>query len=193
MFSDLAHRLSLPVRGDNARSWLWQRGKVARSSTRRPLRPIGAALAVWLIVGQVHLRRFAHRLKSRSAGHTPTPNIAAQIRSELLSWPGVTAVRHRYGGVEYRLGKRELGHLHGDYLADLPFPVRVRGELVAANKAMPHHILPLSGWVSYPIRDADAVPGAVALFRLAYDRATAKGTVHRRGAEAQRRAERTGF
>jgi hypothetical protein len=131
------------------------------------------------------LLRFAWKVKGRRNGAMVTPGIAEQIRNELLIWPGVTAARHRYGGVEYRLGKRELGHLHGDYLADLPFPVRVREELVAAGKAMPHHILPLSGWVSYPIRDADAVPGAIALFRLAYDRATAKGTVRRRGTGKQ--------
>ena len=160
---------------------------------RYPLRTIGAALAVWLIVGRIQLLRFAQRLKGRRSSTNATPGIAEQIRDELLSWPGVTVVPHRYGGVEYRLGKRELGHLHGDYLADLPFPVRVREELVAAGRAMPHHILPLSGWVSYPIRDAAAVPGAVALFRLAYERATAKGMVYRRGAETQRRAERTGF
>ena len=52
--------------------------------------------------------------------------------------------------------------------------VRVREELVAQGRAMPHHILPQSGWVSYPIRDASAIPGALDLFRLAYERATAK-------------------
>lgn len=155
---------------------------MVRGSIRKPLPTIGAALAVWLIVGQIHLLRFVRGMNVRRTGTTTTPGIAEQIRGELLSWPGVTVAPHRYGGVEYRLGKCELGHLHGDYLADLPFPVRVRAELVAAKRAMPHHILPLSGWVSYPIRDADAVPGAVALFRLAYDRA-AKGTVHRRDAE----------
>ncbi len=30
-------------------------------------------------------------------------------------WPGVTAHPHRFGGMEYRLGKRELGHIHGDH------------------------------------------------------------------------------
>ena len=105
-----------------------------------------------------------------------TASIHETIQQEVLSWPGVTEAPHQFGGIEFRLGKRELGHLHGDYLADLPFPVREREELVAAGRAMPHHILPLSGWVSYPIRDADAVPGALALFRLAYDRATARHT-----------------
>ncbi len=101
-------------------------------------------------------------------------SIREQIRREVLSWSGVTEEPHRFGGVEFRLGKRELGHLHGDYLADLPFPVRVREELVREGRALPHHILPQSGWVSYPIRGADAVPGAITLFRLAYERATAK-------------------
>ncbi len=93
------------------------------------------------------------------------------IRTAVLDWPGVTEAPHRFGGVEFRLGKRELGHLHGDYLADLPFPVRIREELVRDGKAMPHHILPQSGWVSYPIRDAAAIPGAIDLFRLSYERA----------------------
>jgi len=101
-------------------------------------------------------------------------SFATTIRDEVLTWPGVTEASHRFGGVEFRIGKRELGHLHRDYLADFPFPVRIREELVREGKAMPHHILPQSGWVSYPIRDAAAIPGAIALFRLAYTRATVK-------------------
>lgn len=130
-------------------------------------RTIGAAARVWAVVIRIHLERLP-----RQKGRQPM-SARETIRAELLGWPGVTEAPHRFGGVEFRLGKRELGHLHGDYLADLPFPVRVREELVREGKAMPHHILPQSGWVSYPIRDAGAVPGAIALFRLAYERATA--------------------
>ncbi len=36
------------------------------------------------------------------------------------------------------------------------------------------HALPQSGWVSYPIRDEGAVGRAIAIFRLAYERATAQ-------------------
>jgi hypothetical protein len=129
-----------------------------------------AALRVWLIIAGIWLRR---AVQARRASGEAGMNPGEMIRSEVTSWPGVEAAPHRYGGVEFRLGKRELGHLHGDYLADLPFPVRVRAQLVAEGKAMPHHILPASGWVSYPIRDAADVPGALALFRLAYERATA--------------------
>ena len=100
-------------------------------------------------------------------------SVADRIREQVLSWDGVTARPHRFGGVEFRLGKRELGHLHGDRLADLPFPKRVRDELVSAGRARPHHVLPDSGWVSRPIAGPEDVDEVVALFRLSYERATA--------------------
>jgi len=93
-----------------------------------------------------------------------------RIRREVASWPGVTAAPHRFGGVEFRVGRREIGHLHGDRLADLPFPKRIRDELVSAGRAEPHHILPETGWVSYFMRTADDARGAIELFRLNYDR-----------------------
>jgi len=99
--------------------------------------------------------------------------VREQVRREVLAWPGVEEAPHRFGGVEFRLGRRELGHLHGDRWADLPFPVRIREELVHDGRAQPHHVLPDSGWVSYPIPDQAAVPGLLVLFRLAYDRAIA--------------------
>jgi luciferase-like monooxygenase len=95
---------------------------------------------------------------------------ADRITNEVTSWPGVTAMPHRFGGVEFRLGRRELGHLHGDRLADLPFPIRVRRDLVAAGRASVHHVLPDSGWVSLRIRTEADVTGAIELFRLNYDR-----------------------
>ena len=96
--------------------------------------------------------------------------VSARIEHEVGSWDGVTVAPHRFGGVEFRVGRRELGHLHGSRLADLPFPVSLRKELVASGRAEPHHILPESGWVSIWIRrDADA-DNVIALFRLNYER-----------------------
>ena len=95
-----------------------------------------------------------------------------RIAAEVVSWPGVSSGAHRFGGVEFRLGRRELGHLHGDRMADLAFPRRVRDELIATGRARPHHVLPESGWVTVAI-DADDVDAVIALFRLAYERAVA--------------------
>jgi hypothetical protein len=93
-----------------------------------------------------------------------------RIAAEVSSWNGVSVHPHRFGGVEFRLGRRELGHVHQNGLVDLPFPVRTRERLVAEGTAEPHHILPESGWVSVRVRrDAD-VPRAIELFRLNYER-----------------------
>jgi hypothetical protein len=93
-----------------------------------------------------------------------------RIKAELVTWPGVTAEPHRFGGVEYRYGRKEMGHVHGDRLADLPFPRRIRDQLIAAGRAQPHHVLPETGWVSRWISSADEAEEVVALFRINYDR-----------------------
>ena len=96
------------------------------------------------------------------------------IGREVGGWPGVEERPHRFGGLEFRVNGHEIGHLHGGGLADLPFPVRMRKELVGAGKAREHHVLPRTGWVSYPIRGEGDVEGAVELFRLSYERLTAR-------------------
>lgn len=96
------------------------------------------------------------------------------IRREVGGWTGVEERGHRFGGVEFRVNGHEIGHLHGDRLADLPFPVRVRKELVASGRAREHHVLPETGWVSYRIKGEEDVEGAVALFRMNYERLTAR-------------------
>jgi hypothetical protein len=95
----------------------------------------------------------------------------ARIEREVASWEGVTVHPHRFGGVEFRLGKRELGHLHGDRLADLPFRRTIRDMLVETGRALPHHVLPESGWVSKPIETDEDMDEVVELFRLSYERA----------------------
>jgi hypothetical protein len=96
--------------------------------------------------------------------------VSERIRLVLESWPGVESGPHRFGGIEFRLGRRELGHLHGDRWADLPFPKAVRQQLVSAGRAEVHHVLPDSGWVTRRIRsDADTAE-VIELFRLNYER-----------------------
>jgi hypothetical protein len=93
-----------------------------------------------------------------------------QIVREVSAWPDVTVLPHRFGGVEFRVGRRELGHLHGSRLADLPFPIRVRDQLIAAGRAERHHVLPESGWISRRIRAVGDVADVIDLFRMNYER-----------------------
>ena len=48
--------------------------------------------------------------------------ITQTIKEEILKWPGITAEPNRFGGIEFLVKKKEMGHLHGEKLADLPFP-----------------------------------------------------------------------
>lgn len=39
--------------------------------------------------------------------------IIESIQKEISSWPYVSAEPHRFGGIEFRFNKREMGHIHG--------------------------------------------------------------------------------
>lgn len=92
-----------------------------------------------------------------------------QIVDTLLSWDGIEAQPHRFGGTEFRIGKREIGHIHGDSLVDIPFPKKVRDEIIAAGEAQPHHILPETGWVSFYLEESQDVEKAIALLKRSYE------------------------
>ena len=70
----------------------------------------------------------------------------AEIEREVKSWPGVTTGDTGRGGLQFSYGRVELGHLHGSNFADLPFPKKVRNELIAQGRASVHPPLPESGW-----------------------------------------------
>jgi hypothetical protein len=101
----------------------------------------------------------------------------AGIRDEVASWEGVTIHPHRFGGVELRLGRRELGHLHPGGIVDLPFTRRIREMLVETGRAQPHHVLPGSGWVTRRVESREDAADAVELFRLSYERARVAAAV----------------
>lgn len=96
--------------------------------------------------------------------------IAARIQQEIASWPEVTVEGHRGGIVFFRVGQREIGHLHGNRFADLPFPVRIREELVTSGRASLHYLHPKSGWVTRYMQDEEDVQEIIELFRMNYKR-----------------------
>jgi hypothetical protein len=104
----------------------------------------------------------------------PVSGAKKRIEIALMDCAGIEALPHRYGGTEYRLGRREIGHVHGDHLVDIPFPKDVRNELVSAGRAEPHHILPQSGWVSVFMRQANDVERAIELLKYSFEIARKK-------------------
>jgi hypothetical protein len=101
----------------------------------------------------------------------PVAKAAEKIATAMQALPGVTSSPHRFGGTEYRLDRREIGHVHGDSLVDIPFTKKIREELVGAGRAERHHILPDSGWVSVFLREPADVDRAIELLRYSYERA----------------------
>jgi hypothetical protein len=106
--------------------------------------------------------------------------LLASIEREVLGWPGVWKKRDENGpgGVRvtgYRLGRRQIGHVHDDGHADFRFPKEVRDELIRSGRAVLHPAFPDSRTTaSYRIRTPDDVPGAVDLFRMSYEQLQAR-------------------
>jgi hypothetical protein len=116
------------------------------------------------------------------------PGAAAAIRTAVAAWPGTRNTPHRFGGIAFLIGIREIGHVHGDRLLDVPFPRTVRDELIAAGKVQPHHYLPDSGWISFWIEQQADVDEAIAILRRSYDLITAQ--LARRQAQSAAAKER---
>jgi hypothetical protein len=93
------------------------------------------------------------------------------IEREVKSWPGVTTGDTGRGGLQFSYGRVELGHLHGSSFADLPFPKKVRDELIAQGRASVHPPLSESGWVRRRMDNPEDAEAVIELFRMNYDRA----------------------
>ena len=90
------------------------------------------------------------------------------ITTEVSEWPGVSVGSHRYGGEEFTVSGREIGHVHGRRQADIPFPKRLRDVLLAENKTSKHHIYPESGWVTHYLKTEADIEEAIELLRISY-------------------------
>src|SRR5262245_41738165 len=104
-----------------------------------------------------------------------TPRADERIVAEVASWPEVTTADHRFGGIAFFVGRREIGHLHGDRLCDLALPKAVRAEYLAAGRITPHNALPdHPGLASIRLREPGGVETAIELLRMNYERALAR-------------------
>jgi hypothetical protein len=100
---------------------------------------------------------------------SPTPS--ERITEEVTSWPGVEGGAGRRGEFSFRIGRREIGHLHGDHVAHFGFPKHVWHELHAQGRIVHHPVFPdQPGWGARRIEDDDDVRDVIALLRLNYDR-----------------------
>jgi hypothetical protein len=105
---------------------------------------------------------------------TDTRTASQIITDEVTSWPGVEAGIGSRGEFGFTLGRRQLGHLHGDHAAHFGFPKPVWEELYAADRITYHPVFPdKKGWAARRIETDEDVRDVIAMLRLNYDRAVA--------------------
>ncbi len=106
---------------------------------------------------------------------------AERIRRQVTGWPGVTTAAGEYGETDFILDGRSIGHVHGGHQADIPFPRRIRDELVALGRTGPHHVHPDSGWTTLYIRTDTDAEAAIELLRINYERIVQRAEASARG------------
>jgi hypothetical protein len=98
-----------------------------------------------------------------------------QIIDEVTSWPGIEAGPGKRGEFAFTLGRRQIGHLHGDHAAHFSFPKDLWAELKAQGRIVAHPVFPKAeGPAARRIEDQADVRDVIALLRLNYDRAVAR-------------------
>ncbi|HJQ29212.1 MAG TPA: luciferase family protein [Rubrobacter sp.] len=98
--------------------------------------------------------------------------LLAAVEREVLLWPGTTSEPGRFDAISFRYGKREIGHIHRDRIADLPVTREAREELLAKGRARPHRA-GSRGYISYPMEDGEDVSAVLEILGRNYDRAKA--------------------
>ncbi len=111
--------------------------------------------------------------RAQTGGMTTTTATASErITAEVTSWPGVTAGTGERGEFGFRVGRREIGHLHGDRVLHIGFPKAVWHELHDAGRIDYHPVFPgKPGYASRALATEADVEDAIALIRLNYERA----------------------
>ena len=97
-----------------------------------------------------------------------------RIIEEVASWDGVEMGPGRRGELSFRVGRREIGHLHGDHAAHFVFPKDLWVELERQGRITFHPVFPKrQGPAARAIRDDSDVDDVIALLRLNYERVAA--------------------
>src|SRR4051794_16137214 len=98
-----------------------------------------------------------------------------RITEEVTSWPGVAAGPGRRGEFAFTVGRRQIGHLHGDHAAHFSFPKQVWSELFEDGRIVHHPVFPgKQGPAARRIENEADVRDVIALLRLNYDRVAAR-------------------
>jgi hypothetical protein len=96
-----------------------------------------------------------------------------RITETVTEWPGVEAGTGRRGEWAFTVGRRQIGHLHGDRSAHFSFPKATWRSLHEEGRIDFHPVFPgKEGPAARRIESDRDVADVIALLRLNYERAT---------------------
>ena len=105
---------------------------------------------------------------------TETRTASQTITDEVSNWPGVEVDDGELGELAFKFGRREIGHLHGDFAAHFSFPKSVWAELREQGRIGYHPVFPnKQGPAARRIQDEADVRDVIELLRINYDRVLA--------------------
>jgi Family of unknown function (DUF5519) len=106
---------------------------------------------------------------------TKAQRASERITEEVTTWPGVVAGPGSRGEFAFKVGAREIGHLHGDSAAHFGFPKDVWTRLFEQGRIDYHPVFPgKPGFGARRIETEDDVRDVIELMRLNYDRVVAR-------------------
>lgn len=112
---------------------------------------------------------------------TDRPFPSRRIVEAVTAWDGVTAGTDSRGKLSFRVGGREIGHLHGEVAAHFFFGRKLWSELKAARRIADHPIFPgRQGPAARRMASEEDVREVIALMRLNYEAVTARQAVRQR-------------
>jgi len=90
------------------------------------------------------------------------------IERTVLTWEKTSAGMHQYGGLQFNVNNREIGHIHSNGLVDVLLKKEIKEQLLKEGRVEDHHIFKRSGWVSLHIRSEQDKQLALELLEYSY-------------------------
>ena len=91
-----------------------------------------------------------------------------EIEQAVLSWKGTSLKMHKYGGIQFDVNNKEIGHIHSNGLLDILLKREIKAQLIREGRVQNHHTFTKSGWISFYIKNESDKKYAIELLEYSY-------------------------